>query len=68
MLYFGQDLVSSGKLTDTRVRKLFESKPFSNWKKGREHEAKNVKAQMDRLDGIIKAVGVVAQVIAKRGV
>ena len=68
MLYFGQDLAGSGKLTDTRVRKLFESKPFINWKKGRENESKAIKGELDRLDGIIKAVGVVAQIIAKKGV
>lgn len=65
-LYFGQDLVGCGKLTDTRVRKLFESKPFTNWKKNRENENKIVQAELNRLDAIIKAVGVVAETIAKK--
>lgn len=57
-----------GKLTDTRVRKLFDSKPFSNWKTGRENENKVVKAELERLDAIIKSLGNVAHIIAKRGV
>ncbi|WP_395601208.1 hypothetical protein AB4P95_29790 (plasmid) [Pseudomonas sp. A1437] len=50
------------------MRKLFDSKPFSNWKTGRENENKVVKAELERLDAIIKSLGNVAQIIAKRGV
>lgn len=66
-LYFGQDLAQCGKLTDTRVRKLFDSKPFSNWKSGRENENKAVQAELNRLDAIIKSLGNVAQILAKKG-
>lgn len=67
-LYFGQDLEQAGKLTETRVRKLFESKPFDNWKSARENERKVVQAEINRLDAIIKSLGNVAQIIAKKGV
>jgi hypothetical protein len=66
-LYFGQDLVQCGKLTDTRIRKLFESKPFANWKAGRENENKAVHAVLNRLDAIIQSTGNVAQILARRG-
>lgn len=67
-LYFGQDLIQCGKLTETRIRKLFESKPFENWKSNRENEHKAVQAELNRLDAIIKSLGNVAQIIAKKGV
>lgn len=66
-LYFGQDLVQCGKLTETRVRKLFDSKPFENWKANRDNEHKIVLAELNRLDAIIKSLGNVAQVIARQG-
>lgn len=47
---------------------LFDSKPFENWKNGRENENKAVQATLNRLDAIIKSIGNVAQIIAKKGV
>lgn len=66
-MYFGQDLTQCGKLTETRIRALFESKPFSNWKASRENERKGVQATINRLDAVIKSLGNVAQIIAKKG-
>lgn len=65
-LYFGQDLVQCGKLTDDRIRKLFASKPFENWKKNRENEGKVVVAQINRLDSMIKGLSNIAEILAKR--
>lgn len=65
-LYFGQDLIQCGKLTDERIKKLFASKPFENWKKNRENEAKVVMAQINRLDSMIKGLSNIAEIMAKR--
>lgn len=65
-LYFGQDLTQCGKLTDERIRKLFASKPFENWKKNRENEGKVAMAQISRLDAMIKGLSNVAEILAKR--
>lgn len=70
-LYFGQDLVQCGKLTYSRVKHLFDSKPFDNWRKTRENEAKARAAEFQRLDAIIKAIGnqtqLMAEIARKRG-
>lgn len=55
-----------GKLTDDRIRKLFASKPFENWKKTRENESKAVAAQINRLDSMIKGLSNIAEIMAKR--
>jgi len=65
-LYFGQDLVRCGQLTDERIKKLFASKPFENWKKNRENEGKAVSAQINRLDSMIKGLSNLAEIMAKR--
>lgn len=70
-LYFGQDLIQCGKLTYSRVKKLFDSKPFDNWRQGRENEAKARAAEISRLDVIIKSIGnlatLTADIARKRG-
>ena len=70
-LYFGQDLVQCGKLTYSRIKLLFDSKPFDNWRQTRENEAKARSAEFQRFDAIIKAIGNQTQLIAdiarKRG-
>lgn len=65
-LYFGQDLIQCGKLTDDRIRKLFASKPFENWKKNRENEGKLAAAELSRLDALIKGISNVAEILCKR--
>lgn len=70
-LYFGQDLAQCGKLTYSRIKQLFDSKPFDNWRQTRENEAKARAAEFQRLDAIIKSIGNQSQLIAdiarKRG-
>lgn len=63
-LYFGQDLVRCGQLTYSRVKKLFDSKPFDNWRQGRENETKARAAELQRLDTIIKSIGNLTQLTA----
>jgi hypothetical protein len=45
---------------------LFESKSFDNWRKAREAEAKTQSAVVDRLNGVIRAIGVLAKITAGR--
>ena len=64
-LYFGQDLVQCGKLTYSRIRMLFDSKPFENWRQTRENEAKARSAEFQRRDAIIKSIGNLSQLTAE---
>lgn len=60
-------MIQCGKLNDERIKKLFASKPFENWKKNRENEGKAVAAQINRMDSMIKGLSNLAEIMAKRG-
>lgn len=66
-LYFGQDLKACGKLTLDRIAKLFDGKPYDNWRKHRENEGKATSAQINGIHQVVKAVGHLTEIVAKRG-
>ena len=47
------------------ARKLFEGKPFENWRKGQEADAKTQAAIVGRLNDVIRACGIVAKTVAQ---
>jgi hypothetical protein len=50
------------------IRTIFESKAYQDWKKSREAKNKLYLAICDRLDNIIRAIGSLGNVLAKRRV
>lgn len=66
-LYSPTSLNQSLAMQPSMVRRFFEGKPFDEWKKGRESELKTQAAIVNRLNDVIRAVGVVAKTIGKRG-
>lgn len=66
-LYFGQDLVSSASLTQSEIQALFDSRSFDNWKKARENREKTMGAVVKGINGVIKGIGILVKVFAKRG-
>jgi hypothetical protein len=48
------------------VQGLFSSKAFAGWKKAREQDIKLQIAIIERLDGVTKAIGNLAKIIAKK--
>lgn len=65
-LYFGQDLVSSASLTQSEIQALFDSRSFDNWKKARENREKTMGAVVKGINGVIKGIGILVKVFAKR--
>lgn len=46
------------------AEQFFESKSFSDWKKSRESELKAQVSVINRLNDVIRAVGIVAKTVA----
>lgn len=49
------------------VSDFFESAPFGNYRKEREGMVKLSNANISRLDNIVKAIGSLGKMLAKRG-
>lgn len=64
-LYSSTSLADAMQMQPSTVRKFFEGKPFDDWKKGRESELKTQAAIVNRLNGVIRACGIVAKTIAR---
>ncbi len=65
-LYFSQDLIRAGRLTESEVVAVFESKSYDNWRKNRENRDKTMGALIKGVNNIIKGIGVLAKVFTGR--
>jgi len=63
-LYSHTSLLDALNLPVNVAKKFFDSKPFGDWKKGREAEAKTQSAIVSRLNSVIRAIGVLAKILA----
>ncbi|MCM1128952.1 MAG: hypothetical protein NC211_03610 [Alistipes senegalensis] len=64
-LYSATSLADAMNMQPSIVRKFFDGKAFSDWKKGRESELKMQAAVVNRLNDVIRASVVVAKTVAK---
>ena len=63
-LYSHTSLLDALNLQVSVARDFFGSKPFADWKKGREAEAKTQSAIVGRLNSVIRAIGMLAKITA----
>lgn len=64
-LYANTPLPSALETTPGLARKFFEGKPFEDWRKGREADSKMQAAIVNRLNDVIRAVGIVAKTASR---
>lgn len=64
-LYFGQDLVTAGNLTQTEVAALFESHSYQNWKKAQENKGKGDMALIKGVNNVIKGLNMLGSVLTR---
>jgi hypothetical protein len=64
-LYSSTSLNEALKLPVSTATHFFESKAFKDWRKVQDSKAKTQVAIVERLNGVITAVGSVAKIIAK---
>lgn len=55
------------RMTQSDVNDFFEGKAYAEWRKGREQEHKVQAAIGDRLNGVIRACGVIVKAISSLG-
>jgi hypothetical protein len=65
-LYSSTSLNEALELPVSMATRFFEAKAFSDWKKSRESELKTQVSIINRLNDVIRAVGIVAKTIAGR--
>lgn len=65
-LYFGQDLITAGRMTLSEVNALFESSSYQNWKKSQENQAKNISTAIGGIGNIIKGLSMLGRVFGER--
>lgn len=54
-------------MTQSDVTDFFEGKAYADWRRGREQEFKVQAAIGDRLNGVIRACGVIVKAVADLG-
>lgn len=64
-LYANTPLPDAMAMKASDANKFFESKPFDEWRKGRESELKMQAAIVGRLNDVIRACGIVAKTVAR---
>lgn len=65
-LYAQTPLTEAMRVTPSVATRFFSSKPFSDWKRGEESKLKAQSAVVNRLNEVIKGLGIVSKVIARR--
>ena len=65
-LYSHTSLLDALNLPTSVAKDFFERKPFGDWKKVREAEAKTQTAIVGRLNSVIRAIGILAKTTAGR--
>lgn len=64
-LYSHTSLLDALNLPASVAKDFFESKPFGDWKKSLEAEAKTQSAIVGRLNSVVKAIGIIAKITAR---
>lgn len=65
-LYFKQDLITAGRLTQSEVIALFECPSYQNWKKSQENQSKGLSAIMSGINNVIKGLNMLGSVVGGR--
>ena len=64
-LHGGTPLPQALALPVSVAKRFFDSKTFDDWRRGREHEAKVQIAVVNRLNDVIRSLGVVAKTVSR---
>jgi len=64
-IYSHTSLLDALNLPVNVAQEFFDGKPFGDWKKGREAEAKTQSAIVGRLNSVIRAIGVLAKILVR---
>lgn len=64
-LYANTPLPQAMAVQPSIAKRFFEGKAFDDWRRGREHEVKVQVAVVNRLNDVIRSLGVVTKTIAK---
>ena len=64
-LYSHTSLLDALNLPVNVAQEFFDGKPFGDWKKGREAEAKTQSAIVGRLNSVIRAIGVLSKILVR---
>ncbi|MDF2792258.1 MAG: hypothetical protein K0S85_11 [Pseudomonas orientalis] len=65
-LYFNQDLITAGRLTQSEVIALFECPSYQNWKKSQENHNKGLSAVIGGINNVIKGLNMLGGVLGGR--
>jgi len=65
-LYANTPITDAMAMTPSMAKAFFDGKPFSDWKRGREADAKLQAAIVNRLNEVIRGLGVVAKAVGGR--
>lgn len=65
-LYSHTSLLDALNLPVSLAKDFFDGRPFGDWKKGREAEAKTQSAIVGRLNSVIRAIGILAKISGGR--
>lgn len=65
-LYSSTSLNDALAMQPSVVKRFFEGRPFEDWKKGKEAELKIHAAAVDRLNTVIRSIGNLGKVLARR--
>lgn len=63
--YFGQQWHGAMQMRLSDLNSFFSSKSYSGWIKSREHEMKLAVATIDRVNGVIDAIGNLGKSLAR---
>ena len=65
-LYSSTSLNDALAMQPSVVKRFFEGRPFEDWEKGKEAELKTHAAAVDRLNTVIRSIGNLGKVLARR--
>lgn len=65
-LYSSTSLNEALAMQPSVAKRFFDGKPFEDWKKGKEAELKTQAATVDRLNTVIRSIGNLGKVLARR--
>lgn len=65
VLFCGQQMDVAGRIKLSDAKAFFDSKRYTEWKKSKDHEARVQAAIVERLNGVIEAIGALAKGMGK---
>lgn len=65
-LYGNTPLPQALGMAPSVARQFFDGKPFDEWKRGREGDAKTQSAVVNRLNDVIRAIGHLIKAMSRR--